>query len=56
MMERFIEKQLLQNHLKQKYEIMNGVKLEQNLVVIELDDGTLELQNSKNSKNLKSMK
>ena len=36
--------------LKTKYEIMNGVKLEKNLVVIELDDGTLQIQESKKSK------
>ena len=29
---------------------MNGVKLEKNLTVIELDDGTLQIQKSKKSK------
>ena len=29
--------------LKTKYELMNGVKLDKNLNVVELDDGTLQI-------------
>ena len=55
MMEKFIEKQLLQNQKKTRYEVMNGVKLEKNLNVIELDDGTLQIQNSKNLNAMKKI-
>ena len=39
--------------LKTRYEIMNNIKLDKNLNVIELDDGTLQIQESKKLKNLK---
>ena len=44
---KFFRETIAPKSLKTKYEIMNGVKLEKNLTVIELDDGTLQIQKSK---------
>ena len=50
---KFFKETIAPKSLKTKYEIMIGVKLEKNLVVIELDDGTLQIQKSKKLKNMK---
>ena len=42
--------------VKTRYEVMNGVKLEKNINVIELDDGTLQIQNSKKNLNAMNLK
>ena len=39
--------------LKTKYELMNGVKLDKNLNVVELDDGTLQIVDLKKKKTVK---
>ena len=39
--------------LKTKYEHLNGVKLDKNLNVVELDDGTLQIVDPKKKKTVK---
>ena len=39
--------------LTTKYELMNGVKLDKNLNVVELDDGTLQIVDLKKKKTVK---